>query len=51
MKLLRAFGYDGYLSLEWEKKWQPHLAEPEVVVPHYIRFMRELLASLDCDGG
>lgn len=46
VKLLLAYGYDGFLSLEWEKKWQPHLAEPEVVVPHYIRYMRTLLASL-----
>ncbi len=46
VKLLCDYGYDGYLSLEWEKKWQPHLAEPEIVIPHYMVYMKELLASL-----
>jgi sugar phosphate isomerase/epimerase len=41
--LLRGIGYAGFLSLEWEKKWVPHLEEPEVVIPHYIQFMRSLL--------
>jgi sugar phosphate isomerase/epimerase len=30
---LRAHGYMGVLSFEWEKKWHPDLAEPEVVLP------------------
>ena len=30
---LRAHGYPGVLSFEWEKKWHPDLAEPEVVLP------------------
>ena len=43
--LLRGIGYDGFLSLEWEKKWVPHLEEPEVVVPMYATFMRNLLGN------
>jgi hypothetical protein len=39
--LLAAGGYDGYLTLEWEKKWQPEIAEPEVVFPAYARFLRQ----------
>ena len=42
-------GYDGYLTLEWEKKWCPYLAEPEVAFPAYVTFMRGLLA--DVRGG
>jgi fatty-acyl-CoA synthase len=30
---LRAAGYDGWLTLEWEKRWHPELAEPEVALP------------------
>ena len=30
---LHAHGYTGTLSFEWEKKWHPHLAEPEVILP------------------
>ena len=33
-------GYDGYYTLEWEKKWHPYLEEPEVAFPHYISYMK-----------
>lgn len=31
---LGRLGYQGYLSLEWEKAWHPELADPEVALPH-----------------
>jgi sugar phosphate isomerase/epimerase len=37
---LKSRGYEGFLSLEWEKKWVPSLEEPEVVVPLYANYMR-----------
>ena len=37
---LRADGYDGYLTLEWEKYWMPSIAEPEVAFPIHIQFVR-----------
>ena len=36
-------GYDGYFSLEWEKKWHPELAEPEAAFPAYVEFMKEFM--------
>lgn len=33
---------DLWLSYEWEKKWHPELAEPEVALPQYVQFMRSL---------
>ena len=36
VKLLRQGGYTGYLSFEWEKKWDPALEEPEVAFPAYL---------------
>ena len=44
-ELLSSGGYDQYLSFEWEKKWLPNLAEPEVAFPHYVRFVKGLLQA------
>ena len=43
---LRALGYDGWLSVEWEKKWHPELAEPELALPQHATLLREYLAGL-----
>ncbi|MCI8622898.1 MAG: sugar phosphate isomerase/epimerase [Provencibacterium sp.] len=42
VKTLQADGYDGYFSLEWEKKWHPELPDPSVALPGYLEFMRGL---------
>ncbi len=39
--LLKEAGYDGWLSLEWEKMWHPNLADPDVALPLFARKMRE----------
>ncbi len=41
LDMLVAGSYVGYAILEWEKRWIPELAEPEVVFPQYVRKMRE----------
>ncbi|HEX2948562.1 MAG TPA: sugar phosphate isomerase/epimerase [Armatimonadota bacterium] len=43
---LHDLGYDGFLTLEWEKRWHPDLAAPEVCFAQYIKQMREWLANL-----
>jgi sugar phosphate isomerase/epimerase len=43
MRVLQAGGYDGWLTLEWEKHWHPEIEEPEVAFPQYVRYMRELI--------
>ena len=43
MKRLREDGYDGYLSLEHEKKWHPELPEAEVEFPRYVEYMKQFL--------
>lgn len=40
--LLKRSGYDGYLSLEWEKKWHPEIAEPEIALPQAVPLLRQL---------
>jgi glucosamine-6-phosphate deaminase len=43
LALLRARGYDRWVSFEWEKRWYPELEEPEVALPHFMRWAaREL---------
>jgi sugar phosphate isomerase/epimerase len=37
--------YRGYVSVEWEKKWHPGLAEPEVALPQHIQWLRNAVAS------
>lgn len=41
---LKKNGYDGWLTLEWEKRWHAGLAEPEVAFPQFITFMHGLMA-------
>jgi len=36
-------GYRGYYSFEWEKLWQPDLAEPEVALAQFATVAREYL--------
>lgn len=43
VSLLRGANWDGYLSLEWVKRWCLSLAEPGIVFPRYINYMRKLL--------
>ncbi len=40
---LRSIGYDGWITLEWEKRWHEELADPEVALPAYAKYLRELI--------
>jgi sugar phosphate isomerase/epimerase len=42
IKQLQDDKYKGYFSLEWEKKWHPNLADPEVAFPAFVSFMKKL---------
>ena len=41
---LRARQYAGWYTFEWEKKWHPELAEPEVALPQAAAALRALEA-------
>ncbi|MHC4247992.1 MAG: sugar phosphate isomerase/epimerase family protein [Planctomycetota bacterium] len=41
--VLAGGGYDGWLTLEWEKMWHPELPEARVAFPAYVATMRALL--------
>ncbi|MGI6172337.1 MAG: AMP-binding protein [Christensenellales bacterium] len=36
---LTATGYDGYVSLEWVRRWAPNLTDPGIVFPHFRHYM------------
>ena len=46
LRLLKGDGYEGWINLEWEKRWIPELADPEVAFPQYAAKLREYLAEL-----
>jgi sugar phosphate isomerase/epimerase len=46
IQLLAAGGYTGFLTLEWEKRWIPALAEPEIALPAYAKYLAGILAAL-----
>ena len=38
--VMTAGGYNGWHTLEWEKRWCAYLDEPEVAFPDFVRVMR-----------
>jgi fatty-acyl-CoA synthase len=42
---LRGVGYDGALSLEWEKLWHPGLDDPGIALPRALSVLRALVAD------
>ena len=41
---LKSTGYDGWCTLEWEKRWHREIEEPEIAVPAFATFFRNLTA-------
>jgi fatty-acyl-CoA synthase len=46
LRQLAEIGYDDFVSVEWEKKWHPELAEPEVAFPQHIELLRTYVGQL-----
>jgi len=42
---LRRAGYSGYVAVEWEKKWHPEIADPEIALPQHIAWLRDAMAE------
>jgi sugar phosphate isomerase/epimerase len=45
IEMLQRHGYDGYVSFKWEKPTYLDLPDAEVALPHFISFMRGVLAK------
>ncbi|MDL2253767.1 AMP-binding protein [Ruminococcaceae bacterium OttesenSCG-928-I18] len=39
MLALRSINFEGYVSLEWVKRWSQDLEDPGIVIPHFANFM------------
>jgi len=45
LRILKAAGFDGWLTFEWEKVWHPNLADPSVAFPEFIARICALLEA------
>ena len=45
LRVLDRVGYDGYVSVEWEKRWHPEIAEPEIALPQHIAQLRQWMGT------
>jgi sugar phosphate isomerase/epimerase len=43
IRILRESGYTGWLSFEWEKRWHPSIEEPEVALPQFIKYIKQIV--------
>jgi sugar phosphate isomerase/epimerase len=51
ISLLAAGGYQGYISVEWEKYWHPEIEEPEIALPQHVKVLQEWVKDLACENG
>jgi sugar phosphate isomerase/epimerase len=45
LALLSAGDYQGWVSVEWEKRWHPEIAEPEVALPQHLAVLGAWLGT------
>jgi sugar phosphate isomerase/epimerase len=43
VRTLASGGYGGYICFEWEKKWHPEIAEPEIAIPQFAKTVKAWL--------
>jgi sugar phosphate isomerase/epimerase len=43
--LLTANGYQGWISVEWEKHWHPEIEDPELALPQHIELLNTWLTT------
>ena len=41
LAILKDKGFDGFVSLEWLKRWNKNLTEPGIVFPQFINYVRD----------
>jgi sugar phosphate isomerase/epimerase len=46
LTLLTGGGYQGWVSVEWEKRWHPEIEPPEVALPQHLRRLESWLGDL-----
>ncbi len=46
MLALRSINYEGYVTLEWVKRWNAELSDAGVIFPKFVEYMQEYTSSL-----
>lgn len=41
LELLDAGGYEGWISVEWEKRWHPEIEEPAIALPQHLAVLKQ----------
>lgn len=41
LELLDAGGYEGWISVEWEKRWHPEIEEPAIALPQHLTVLKQ----------
>ena len=41
MRALASVDYDGFISLEWNKKWMEELTDYEIIFPYFVNYMHK----------
>jgi sugar phosphate isomerase/epimerase len=47
LDLLSDGGYRGWVSVEWEKRWHPEIAEPEVALPQHLAVLGSWIREMN----
>ena len=47
---LRCINYEGYVSLEWVKRWAPELCDAGIILPQFIDFMGQYTGKSSLRG-
>jgi sugar phosphate isomerase/epimerase len=47
LELLIEGGYQGWISVEWEKRWHPEIEEPEVALPQHLKLLTSWLEKAE----
>ncbi len=47
MNALSSVDYDGFLSLQWESEWMGGFSDHEVLLPHFVAFMKNFEGKKD----
>ena len=42
---LKSINYEGYLSLEWVKRWAPDLSDAGIVFPQFINYIQSFFVN------
>ncbi len=50
MMALSSVNYEGYVSLEWLKKYAPYLQDAGIVFPHFANYMERFIETTDTRG-